>query len=140
MSEHAQALREFDASLNNGTSVRDRLASGGGRKVHKVHVEAYGQLFIREMTVAESMALAKAEDAGDDNEAQIRRSLEVVANALVEEDRVTPVFDDINEGVEILMGQSISAAKDLIDATVKVNGLSEEAVKADVGNSDAAPS
>jgi hypothetical protein len=121
-------------------SKQDLLAPKAFR-ARLVEVGDFGQVYMREMSVAQSIALGKRQDSGDTEE-NIRASLGMVVSLLCDDEGGTPMFavEERDGAVDALLGKGLSEAKAFIDACLSVNGLSAEAIKADVGNSAAVPS
>lgn len=109
-------------------------------KVHPVTIGDFGSAFMRELSVAQSVALGKRVDAGD-AESNIRDVLQIVVAALVNEDG-TPMFTaaETPEAIDALMAMSLKECKVLIDACLAVNGLTKDAIKEELGNSEAVQS
>lgn len=91
---------------------------------------------LRELSTRQRLVLTDGHSAADSLVDTTRGSLRLVAAALVDanDDRLFP-GDDVEAGVEALMDLSMKTVEELIDATMKVNGLGKEELKAEVGNS-----
>lgn len=125
--------------------TKETLLRAPKLKMEEVDVGNIGLVRFSELNCADRLAFSEefAKTKGEERSItdSMRSSLRFVAQAL-RDDEWGPMFptDELDDAVEALLRWPLDDVRALIEACNKVNGLGEEELKEEVGNSDGDPS